>query len=340
MNWYPIRFVPIYQERVWGGRRLESVYGRKLPGAVPIGESWEISDREGASSVVANGPWAGRTLAELLARDASGLMGDARAHLRAGRFPLLVKVLDAREVLSLQVHPPADQTRRLGGEPKSEMWYFTDVEPGAEILVGLRPGTTRDGFQRQLAAGDVEQCFHRIPVAPGDAMFLPSGRVHAIGAGLLLFEIQENSDTTFRVFDWNRKGLDGEPRPLHVAESMESIDFEDYAPRLVETDWSAEGSPDAALASRLLTDNDSFRVEAHRGPNGSQWRRRLSRCLVVGVVRGGLQLGDGPEAVRLRAGDFGLIPAAMESVTATLEGETEWLTALPGLGCQGSKSAD
>ncbi|MGE3308974.1 MAG: type I phosphomannose isomerase catalytic subunit [Limisphaerales bacterium] len=333
MNGYPIRFVPIYQERVWGGRRLESVYGRVLPGTVPIGESWEISDRDEASSVVANGPWTGLSLSELVARHASALMGDAP--LRRGRFPLLVKILDAREILSLQVHPPADRAEGLGGEPKSEMWFFTGADPGSEILAGLRPGTTRESFQRELSAGTVERCCHRIPVVPGDAMMLPSGRVHAIGAGLLLFEIQENSDTTFRVFDWNRVGLDGKPRPLHVRESLASIDFEDHAPRLVETAWSVPAADTADTAttgfsSRLLAAQESFRVEAHRGPSGARWIRKLARCLIVGVVRGSLRVGDGPDAVRLGAGDFCLVPASMGCVTATLECEAEWLTAVPG----------
>jgi len=326
MNWYPIRFAPIYQERVWGGRRLESVYGRTLPGAVPIGESWEISDRGEDQSVVANGPLAGRTLHEMLAEHGPGVMGEAT--LRAGRFPLLVKMLDAREILSLQVHPPVQLAALMGGESKTEMWYFTAVAPGSEILVGLRSGTTRNEFERQLAVGKVEDCFHRVAVRPGDAMVLPSGRVHALGAGLLLFEIQENSDTTFRVYDWNRTGLDGKRRPLHIAESLASIDFSDHAPGLVASAWK----PDGAMETRLLVDDPLFRVDVHRGPDAVRWRRLLPRCVVVGVVRGGLNLGEAGAAVRLGPGDFCLLPAGMKGVEARLEGETEWLTAVPGHG--------
>ena len=136
-----------------------------------------------------------------------------------GRFPLLCKILDAREKLSLQVHPPA-RVRHLG-DPKTEMWYIADAAAGAELFVGLQRGITRAAFERAIHAGRVAECFHRIPVQAGDTMFLPSGRVHAIGAGLVIFEIQQNSDTTFRVYDWDRVGLDGKPRELHVAESLE-----------------------------------------------------------------------------------------------------------------------
>jgi mannose-6-phosphate isomerase len=326
MNWYPIRFAPIYQQRVWGGRRLASVYGRSLPDGAPIGESWEISDRQEAQSVVANGPLAGRTLHQLIAEDPSGVMGQAA--LRAGRFPLLIKILDAREVLSLQVHPPAGLAASMGGESKTEMWYFTAADAGAEILAGLRSGTTRTDFERQLTEGKVEQCFHRLAVHPGDAMFLPSGRVHALGAGLLLFEIQENSDTTYRVFDWNRRGLDGKQRPLHVAESLASIDFGDHAPGLVASSWVEHGG----LGTRLLAGDPLFRVEAHRGPDAAWWRQPLDRCVVVGVVRGGLRLGDPVCGERLGPGDFCLLPAGLEVAEARLEGETEWLTAAPGAG--------
>ncbi len=326
MNWYPIQFAPIYKERVWGGRRLEKLYGRALPGSAPIGESWEVTDRAEGISVVKNGARAGQSLREMLEEDAAGVMGDAP--LRAGRFPLLVKTLDAREVLSLQVHPPTDIAASLGGEPKTEMWYFTGVKEGSEILVGLRRGTTREEFERRLSEGSVASCFHRVPVHAGDAMFLPSGRVHALGAGVLLFEIQESSDTTYRVFDWNRKGLDGKPRPLHVPESLASIHFADFEPGLIPMVWRQDG----AIEVRSLVDAALFRVEARRGKGGAGWERPLPRCVVVGVADGELTLAGGGETVRLRAGDFCLLPAGMGRVRAELVGATEWLTAEPGDG--------
>src|SRR5207302_7774492 len=177
-----------------------------------------------------------------------------------GRFPLLIKILDAQEKLSLQVHPPAHKAAALGGEPKTEMWYIAEAEPGAELYVGLKQGVTRTEFERKISSGTVAECFHRIAVREGDTMFLPSGRVHALGAGLVIFEIQQNSDTTYRVFDWNRVGLDGKPRELHVTESLENIDFEDFEPGLV----GKKIEPNGNLECQVLVKDPLFHIDEAR----------------------------------------------------------------------------
>src|SRR6266568_2844204 len=236
---YPLTFEPIFKERVWGGRKLEELYQKPLPAKTPIGESWEVTDRPEGVSVIANGPLAGKDLRWLMEHHAGELLGPARP--QGGRFPLLIKILDAQERLSLQVHPPADVAARLGGEPKTELWYIADAQPGAELYAGLRRGATRAELERQIQEGTVADCFHRVAVKPGDVMFLPSGRVHAIGAGIVVFEIQQNSDTTYRVFDWNRPGLDGKPRELHIPQSLASIDFEDFEPALFERGQMTDG---------------------------------------------------------------------------------------------------
>ena len=207
---YPLVFRPIFKDRIWGGRELERLYGKKIPVGQPTGESWEISDRPGDASVIANGPLAGNDLRWLMENHAAEILGGAKPAAER-RFPLLCKILDAREKLSLQVHPPASKAAELRGEPKTEMWFITDAAPDASLYVGLKRGVTRAEFEKKISDGSVADCFHRIPVKAGDAMFLPSGRVHAIGDGLVIFEIQQNSDTTYRVFDWNRVGLDGQP---------------------------------------------------------------------------------------------------------------------------------
>lgn len=227
----PITFTPLYMERVWGGRELERVYQRALPDPQkPFGESWEIVDRENEQSVVDHGPWTGSSLYELWTNHREEIFG--RGFIDHPRFPILIKVLDARDALSIQVHPPAHLAAALGGEPKTEMWFIADCEPGAKLYVGLKKGVTRAGFEQAIADGTVADCVHAITPNPGDSIFIASGRLHAIGAGFLIHEIQQNSDTTYRVFDWNRIGLDGKPRELHVAESLASIDFTDFEPTM------------------------------------------------------------------------------------------------------------
>lgn len=231
----PITFKPIYMERVWGGRELERVYERTLPSPdVPYGEAWEMVDREEAQSVVDGGRYAGRTLHELWADHREEIFG---ADLPDSvRFPILLKILDARDDLSIQVHPPAHLAASLGGEPKTEMWVIADCEPGAKLFVGLKRGVDRAAFERAIQDGTVADCVNAIEPRPGESIFIPSGRLHAIGAGFLIHEIQQNSDTTFRVFDWNRSGLDGKPRDLHVEPSLASIDFEDFDPGMDRPD--------------------------------------------------------------------------------------------------------
>ena len=218
-------------ERVWGGRELERVYGRTLPDPQqPFGESWEIVDRENQQSVVDHGQLAGTSLHELWTKRRREIFGTG--YDSHPRFPILVKVLDARDDLSIQVHPPIHLAAELGGEPKTEMWFIADCDPGAKLYVGLKKGVTKAGFERSIADGTVADCVHAVFPQPGDSIFIASGRLHAIGAGLLIHEIQQNSDTTYRVFDWNRLGLDGQPRELHVAQSLASIDFSDFEPAM------------------------------------------------------------------------------------------------------------
>jgi mannose-6-phosphate isomerase len=243
----PIVFEPIFMDRVWGGRRLETHFGKRLPTHGRIGESWEIVDRAEAQSVVHNDPLRGKTLHELWTHYRADVFG-ARVP-DSPRFPLLFKLLDAQERLSVQVHPPAEVAPGLNGEPKTEMWYILDNYGDGDIFAGLRAGVTRDAFEQALHAGSIQHTVHRIAVGPGDCIFIPSGRIHAIGAGNVIVEVQQNSDTTYRVFDWNRVGLDGKTRQLHIDESLQSIDFADAEPALQPAE------------SETLVDCIHFRVE-------------------------------------------------------------------------------
>ena len=230
----PLAFEPIFIERIWGGRRLESEFHKNLPPQKRIGESWEIVDRSEEQSVVASGPLCGKPLHELWTQHRQEIFRDVPD---APRFPLIIKILDAREKLSLQVHPPENVASKLGGEPKSEFWYVAATDPDAELFLGFREPMTRDRFEERLRDGTVIDHVSRIAVQAGDAVFLPAGRVHAIGAGNLLIEIQQNSDTTYRAFDWNRTDpATGTKRALHVEQAIQCIDFEDVQPQLIQSE--------------------------------------------------------------------------------------------------------
>ena len=320
---YPFTFQPIFKERVWGGREIERLYGKKLPPGAPIGESWEISDRPGDASVIANGPFAGKNLRWLMEHHARELLGDAKAAGR-NRFPLLCKILDARDKLSLQVHPPGNKAAELGGEPKTEMWFIADAAPGAELYVGLKRGVTRAEFERKIRDGSVAECFHRLPVKPGDSMFLPSGRVHAIGAGLVIFEIQQNSDTTYRVFDWNRVGLDGRPRELHVAESLASIDFGDFEPPLIQSRFAG-----GDVKSRPLVTDPLFNVEALEAKAGAGLSLKPLKLQIIAAVRGQLEIEGASTIVNLSAGEFCLVPANLQRTKISAISHATWLRVEP-----------
>ena len=227
MDRFPIlTFEPIFKQTVWGGRLLESSLGKKLPGDGPIGESWEIVDLPTDQSRVADdGGRRGVTLEKLLEENGEAILGGVP--LLEGRFPLLLKFIDAQQTLSVQVHPDEEACALLGqgARPKTEAWYIVDCRAGAKLYVGLREGVTEAQFSEALSAGTVAELLHQVSVQSGDFIYLPSGTIHAIGEGILLAEVQQSSNTTYRVFDWNRVGLDGKPRELHVEQALKSIHF-------------------------------------------------------------------------------------------------------------------
>lgn len=297
----PITFTPLYMERVWGGRELQRIYGRQLPAAKsPFGESWEVVDRENEQSVVDQGPFAGTSLHDLWTQHREEIFGEGfQEH---PRFPILIKVLDARDDLSIQVHPPVELAAGLGGEPKTEMWFIADCEPGAKLYVGLKNGVSRRDFEQAIAAGTVADCVHAITPQPGDSIFIASGRLHAIGAGFLIHEIQQNSDTTYRVFDWNRLGLDGKPRQLHVAESLASIDFNDFEPTM--------DTPDG----ETLAACEYFKTERKTLTTGDTLTRpHDDRFAILSVVDGLLESTAGR---RFSRGQFILLPRNGAPLTA------------------------
>ena len=322
----PLTFRPLPQDRVWGGAQLRTLFGKDFPADRRIGESWEVADRPDAVSVVTSGPWAGRTLRELMAAYPVALVGVSGRP--DGRFPWLAKVLDAREDLSLQVHPPARLAAEMGGEPKTELWYLAAAKPGARLLAGIRPGVTPDEFAARSRDGSVIECFHSLPVQAGDALFVPSGRVHALGAGTVIFELQQNSDTTYRVFDFNRPGLDGRPRPLHLAEALRAIDFTDHTPALVggRVTGCQPGYQRALVRDPLFSVTE---IHAAAGDSGPDLRPAGTPSLLA-VVSGALEVSGGGDTVRLRAGDFILLPAGQTSTGITAVTGSIWLQMTTG----------
>ncbi|MFD0895838.1 class I mannose-6-phosphate isomerase [Luteolibacter ambystomatis] len=297
----PITFTPLYMDRVWGGRELERVYGRALPDTTtPFGEAWEIVDRDPEQSVVNFGAYAGKSLHELWTQHREKIFGAGLPG--SERFPILIKILDSRDDLSIQVHPPVHLAAELGGEPKTEMWVIAAADAGAKLYVGLRNGVTRGHFETAIAHGTVAEVVHAIAPQVGESIFIPSGRLHAIGAGLLIHEIQQNSDTTYRVFDWNRMGLDGKPRALHVEQSLASIDFEDFEPGMDVPQGEVLAECEYFRTSRrALVDGDLI---ANPDPE---------RFSIVGVVEGALVSTDNRRFVK---GDYILQPKGAPPLVA------------------------
>ncbi len=231
---YPLRFEPIYQYRLWGGRRLANLLSAPLPGDGPIGEAWVLSDREDHQSHVANGPLKGQSISALMELYRKPIMG--RLVSRTDRFPLLLKFLDVREMLSVQVHPSDDRPELIpaGETAKTEAWVVIEAESGSRIYAGLKPGTVADDLRHALVNGTIVDHLANIVPAPGDAVFIPAGTVHSLGDGVVVFEIQQNSDVTFRLYDWGH--LDpktGQPRPLQIEQALASIDYAQSAEGLV-----------------------------------------------------------------------------------------------------------
>ena len=298
-----ITFQPLYKQRVWGGTTLESELDRTLPeGAKPCGESWEIVDREDDQSVVTSGSLEGKTLQQLWSDHREDIFGSVES---SERFPLLFKVLDARSDLSIQVHPPQEIAADLGGEPKTEMWYIAHADPGAKLYVGLNPGVDEDKFRSALKDGTVEDCVNVIEPKAGDSIFIPSGRLHAIGAGLLIYEIQQNSDTTYRVYDWGRKGLDGKLRELHVEESLKCIDFTDVSPQM---DVPQDG---------ILAKCEYFTVS--RAALQAGQNRCAKECFEIVTVLSGEVLSESGQT--FKKGDFFLLPSGGKGVSAESDAE-------------------
>ncbi|MBN2128135.1 MAG: class I mannose-6-phosphate isomerase [Sedimentisphaerales bacterium] len=311
METYPFISVPVFKERIWGGQRLREAFGKDLPVGVRIGESWEVADLPQGQSTIANGAFRGRTLASVGAQHPEEIAG--RRDFPTP-FPLLIKLLDARDILSVQVHPDPATCRRMGrGEPKTECWYIIEAEPGAHIYKGLRQGVTKEAFARAIEAGTTAELLEKVPVEAGQCHFLPAGTAHSIGAGLLIAEIQTPSDTTYRVFDWNRLDDAGRARDLHIEEALESIHFD------------ASGDALGVTTVGRLVDCEYFKVDKGHQAAGCELLLSPGQLkTLVFLSGGGAVVSPEAEPVDFKAGDCLIIPAAFGGAV-TFTKETEYL---------------
>lgn len=330
---YPLTFEPVLKDYIWGGRNLEKL-GRDLPPG-KTAESWEISGHPSAPTQVDNGALAGKPLTEVLETLGLDLVGSrSQAMLERGKFPLLIKLLDANRALSVQVHPDdAYAGQHENGElGKTEMWYIIDAEPGAKLIYGLKPGVTPASFRAALEAGELERCLHYLPVEAGDAVFIPSGSLHAILEGIILAEIQQNSDTTYRVYDWNRVGDDGKPRPLHVDKAMDVINFDQIEPGPFEPQLLEDSD---GLHRTSITASDFFNVEkVTLAGAGTAFKGQAdgSTFEIWGIMSGQAQVNWAGSPLPLSAVRFTLLPAALGAFEIQAHSPATFLRAyVPGV---------
>lgn len=324
MSLYPIKFKPRYLKKMWGGRKIEAVLG-KILGPGPIGESWELYDFpprvvdnsvDWISSEVAEGPLAGKTLHELVGRFGRDLHGNVPLVGPQGQFPILIKYLDAAQDLSIQVHPDETYARtNPGAHLKNEAWFIVHADPGSRLLKGLRPGVGRQSFARAIADGTVESLIHSITAKPGDCFYLPGGTVHALGAGILAAEVQTPSDTTFRVFDFNRTDPStGKPRTLHVEQAMNCIDF-------------SGGEPAKSPSGPDLVKCNYFSIGKVTLKKGQTISIPSGEPIVLMFIEGKARLRSADQQISTDAarGDTVLVPASLKGTIANAQSDSLWL---------------
>ncbi|MCA9117326.1 MAG: class I mannose-6-phosphate isomerase [Planctomycetaceae bacterium] len=323
----PLKLRPILKQARWGGRQLGEVLGRPIGPESDWAESWEVADCPGAKSVIAAGPHEGETLADLLRKFPRQLLGEELARAETpSAFPLLIKYLDAADVLSVQVHPNDAQAARMdpGQRGKTEAWVILDARPDSRLYCGLKSGIDREQLREAIDSGTVADCLHEVPARRGDCLFIPAGTVHAIGGGILLAEVQQSSDLTFRLDDWGRLGADGQPRPLHIGQSLECIDFARGPVNPVVPEPAAAGAPPV----ETLVECQYFTIRRHVFTQPAQLPAAAS-CRILLAIEGQGTLKFGTETDPLERAAVRLIPAACgELQVVPADGSTGGLTVL------------
>ncbi|MEX2607224.1 MAG: type I phosphomannose isomerase catalytic subunit [Kiritimatiellia bacterium] len=301
---FPLRFHPVYQSYIWGGDKLRSHLGRRDTPSGIVAESWEISDREDGMSVVSEGPLAGKTLRELIESDPNGMLGGS---VSSGVFPLLIKVLDAAQTLSVQVHPNDETAAEFGGDAKTETWYILEAEPEACVYCGLEPGVNAKKFRQAIEENRLEPLLKKIPVQAGDAVFVPGGRVHAIASGCLLLEVQQNSNTTYRIYDWGRVDAKGKGRELHIDQALQVSILDEEEDALTPPKGL---KPLAGMPREQIMRSPYFLLERLRVSGEAVLPPNPQSFQVLFAIDGDLKVSAGGETVEVTAGSSVLLPAA------------------------------
>ena len=327
----PLVFEPLYRSYLWGGRRLATKLGKNLPAEGIWAESWEIVDHPQGQSVVASGPWQGLSLGRLIDEYRQDILGsdfplptgDHQLPNNLSRFPLLLKYLDCQNVLSVQVHPDDTYGMQMSTPDlgKTEAWYIIDAQPDSVLYAGLKEGVTRESLAQAIRMGRTEDCLHAIRPAAGDCIFIPAGTVHALGAGLLVAEVQQASDCTFRLYDWNRVDATGAARPLHIEQALEVIDFERGPVGQVTP------QPFADSSARELVACDKFRLVSLG--ESSTHLLELPTCKIVAVPQGTAAIATEFGEVHLSAGQSALVPHACREAKVVVASDSVVLVAEP-----------
>ncbi len=304
----PLLFSPRLKDKIWGGTKLKSIFNKAASGD-KLGESWELSGYEGDESVVVNGPLAGNDLRELIEVYMGDLVGDKVFEQHGHSFPLLFKLIDANENLSIQVHPGDEvAAERHQSYGKTEMWYVVDADPGAELIIGFNEDCSRDTYLDALDNDTVEELLHHVPVNRGDVFFIPAGLVHAIGKGVVVAEIQQSSDVTYRIYDFKRRDDQGNERELHTDEALDVIDFS--ASRSPKTPYTAELNQLTPLVSCEYFNTGIIRFNESLDRNYGS----LDSFVAYMCLEGVMEIRWNKDSLKVRAGDTVLVPAVIDEV--------------------------
>lgn len=318
---YPLKFEPILKTVVWGGEKIAPYKGIETAQS-HIGESWELSGVAGNESIVSEGPLKGKSIASLVKEYKGELVGKHVYENTADEFPLLIKFIDAQKDLSIQVHPNDELAaeRHNGSKGKTEMWYVVAADPGAHLLAGLKEKITPEEYAAKVADGSITDVLARYDVQPGDVFFLPAGRIHAICSGCFIAEIQQTSDITYRIFDYNRPGLDGKPRQLHTEQAKDAIDYTVYPD--YRTEYSPEENEEVELVNCRYFTTSVYDLSLPFAKDLSS----IDSFMVVMCLSGEGSMEVDGEAVSLRQGETVLIPASADDVCFIPEGSMKLLT--------------